>query len=123
MRGATVEQWMREKLDGWQAQVAAVLIDLVRRAAPEATLAIKWAQPVFDDHGPFAYIKPAKAHLTFGFWRGAELGDPKHLLETSGSRMAHMKLRGPDDVDAAAIVALVKQAVQRNRSEGDPTKR
>jgi hypothetical protein len=114
---------MREKLDGWQAQVAAVLIDLVRRAAPEATLAIKWAQPVFDDHGPFAYVKPAKAHLTFGFWRGADLHDPKRLLETSGSRMAHMKLQGPDDVDAAAIVALVKQAVRMNRSEGDPTRR
>ena len=55
-----------------QREVATAVRRLVKAAAPDATESIQWAQPVLDD-GPFAYMKKASAHLTFGFWRGGEL--------------------------------------------------
>jgi hypothetical protein len=123
LRGMSVEQYLSTKLTGWQADVARKLVALVRKAAPEATVGIKWAQPVFEMNGPFAYIKPAKAHLTFGFWRGAELADPKALLGSAGERMAHTKLTSPDALDERALADLITQAVKLNREKGDPTKR
>ena len=63
-----------DRLAGWQVTLVRRLIALVRKAAPGATAAIKWGQPVFESDGPFAFIRPAKTHVTFGFWRGSEIG-------------------------------------------------
>jgi hypothetical protein len=122
LKGMSVDAYIAEKVTGWQADAARRLVALVRKVAPDAVAVVKWSQPVFELNGPFAYLKPAKAHLTFGFWRGADLADPKKLL-SSGERMSHVKLTSADQVDEAALGALVRQAVKLNRNEGDPTKR
>jgi hypothetical protein len=111
-----------EGLDGWQAAVVRQLCALVEQAAPDATGSIKWAQPVFEDHGPFCYVRAFASHVNFGFWRGAALGDPKGRLHGSGKTMAHVKITGPQDIDTEAFTKLVEAAVKLNRSEGDPTK-
>jgi hypothetical protein len=123
LKGMSVDQYIAAKMTGWQAQTAKKLLAFVLEAAPDANVAIKWGQPVFDLNGPFAYLRPAKAHLTFGFWRGKELADPKGLLDSEGARMAHLKLTEACAFDPRAFAALVKQAVKLNREKGDPTKR
>ncbi len=110
-------------LTDWQAEVVSQLCALVEKAAPAATGSIKWAQPVFEDHGPFCYVRAFTSHVNFGFWRGADLVDPKGRLHSGGKKMAHIKLTGPQDLDAAAFTKLVKAAVKLNRAQGDPTKR
>jgi hypothetical protein len=122
-RGMSIEEWLKEKTSGWQAQAIEKIVDLVKRAAPDATATIKWGQPVFESNGPFAYIRPAKQHVTFGFWRGSEVADPKKLLDGAGDRMQHMKLAGLDQIDEKAITAMVKDAVRLNREKGTPTTR
>jgi hypothetical protein len=122
LKGMPVEQYLATKVTGWQADVAGRIVALVQKAVPDAAVAIKWGQPVFELNGPFAYVKPAKAHVTFGFWRGTELADPKRMLG-DGGRMTHVKLTSPQGVDEAALSALVKQAAKLNREKGDPTKR
>ena len=58
----------------------------------------------------FAYVNAFRAHVNVGFFRGAEIADPKGLLEGTGKFMRHVKL-GPDrDVDATALVKLIKTA-------------
>jgi hypothetical protein len=123
LKGTSVEAYIDGKLSGWQAEAARRLVALVAREAPEAAAVIKWGQPVFEINGPFAWLRPAKAHVSFGFWRGTELADPKELLEGSGDRMAHVKLTGLDAIDEGALSALVRQAARLNREKGDPTKR
>ena len=122
LRGMPVDDYLATKITGWQADMARRLVALVKKTAPDVTVEIKWGQPVFELNGPFAFLKAAKAHVTFGFWRGVELDDPKKLLN-AGSRMSHMKVTGPDALDEKGLVALVKQAVKLNREKGDPTKR
>lgn len=110
-------------LSGWQAKVALEILELIKSAAPYATAAIKWGQPVFEANGPFAYFRPAKNHITFGFWRGKQLKDPKKLLESAGDRMAHIKLSKDHTIDAATLIRFVKEAVQLNAKHGNPTQR
>src|ERR1700747_2447188 len=95
---------------------------IVRAAAPEATEAYKWAEPVFECDGPFAWVKAHSGHVTFGFWRGVELDGGRGVLQTSGSKMAHVKLRDVKDIDRAALMSMVKDAVRLNREKGDPTR-
>jgi hypothetical protein len=106
-----------------QKEVAARVRKLLREAAPGATESIKWAQPVYEDHGPFAYIKAYPTYVNLGFWRAVEIDAGRGLLETSGSQMAHVKPRSTKDVDPRLVKAWVAKAVELNRAKGDPTKK
>lgn len=59
---------------------------------------------------PFAYVNVFSAHANLGFFHGAWLADPAGLLEGSGLRMRHVKLRPGRDVPAAPLRALVDAA-------------
>ena len=58
----------------------------------------------------FAYVNVFGAHVNVGFFRGAEIADPSHLLEGTGKFMRHVKLRPERDVDAAALRKLIEAA-------------
>jgi hypothetical protein len=120
--GTSVDDYVA-KLDGAQAEVIRALRQIIREIAPDAKESIKWAQPVFEENGPFAFMKANKNHVTFGFWRGAELADPEGLLEGDGDRMKHVKLAGPGDIRPKVLRAFVRAAVELNRTKGNPTKR
>jgi hypothetical protein len=117
-----VEEWVTAKARGEQLEIIQRLLALSRKVAPKATISIKWGQPVVEESGPAAFIKVAKAHVTFGFWRGAELADPKGQLE-GGDRMKHVKIPSLEALDERALAGFLKQAVTLNRTHGDPTKR
>jgi hypothetical protein len=59
---------------------------------------------------PFAYVGVYTAHVNVGFFHGAELEDPTRLLEGTGKRMRHVKLKPGADVDPAALDALIGRA-------------
>ena len=63
----------------------------------------------------YVYIAPFKNHINFGFYRGALLDDSHNLLEGAGKEMRHMKLRHIDELDNAAIVDLIKQAITERK--------
>jgi hypothetical protein len=58
----------------------------------------------------FGYVNVFRAHANVGFFRGAELEDPTGLLEGTGRRMRHVKIRPGVDLDAAALAALISAA-------------
>ena len=58
----------------------------------------------------FAYVNAFKAHAAVGFFHGAALKDPAHLLEGTGKRMRHVKLVPGKPVNAAALRALIAAA-------------
>jgi len=118
-----IDEYLATRVTGWIAGVTRRLVALVKETAPDSDVTIKWGQPVFELNGPFAFVKPAKAHVSFGFWRGLELSDPKNLLGGTGDRMGHLELTSPDALDEAALAALVAQAAKLNREKGNPTKR
>jgi hypothetical protein len=59
---------------------------------------------------PFGYVAAFKAHVNVGFFYGASLDDPAGLLEGSGKRMRHVKLRWGQPVNEAALSALIAAA-------------
>jgi hypothetical protein len=58
----------------------------------------------------FAYVGVFKAHVSVGFFFGAELDDPAGLLEGSGKRMRHVQCRPGALPDAAALQLLIEAA-------------
>jgi len=63
----------------------------------------------------FGYVNAFRAHVNVGFFFGAALDDPAGLLEGTGKRMRHVKLRPGQHVDDAALSELIAAAYQHIR--------
>jgi len=116
----SIEEYVGD-LGDWRGDVVGEIDRLIRSAAPEAKASIKWAQPVYEQDGPFAYVKAFGSSVNLGFWRGTELSDPDRL-EGTGDRMRHVKLASAEDIDQERFSAWVREAVALNAEKGDPTK-
>jgi hypothetical protein len=62
------------------------------------------------DGAAFAYVAAFAAHVNVGFFHGAALPDPAGLLQGTGKRMRHLKIRWGEPVDEAAVSALIAAA-------------
>jgi hypothetical protein len=58
----------------------------------------------------FGYVNVFRARANVGFFHGAELDDPKRLLEGTGKRMRHVKVKPGVDLGWAALAALIRAA-------------
>ena len=59
---------------------------------------------------PFGYVDAFKDHVNVGFFNGSALQDPAGLLEGTGKRMRHVKVKPGRELDAAALGALIDAA-------------
>ena len=105
-----VEQWLNDHSDNLGA-IARHWFDVLRGIGEDVRELIHDGAPtacVAD--AAFAYVNAYKAHVNIGFFRGAELADPNALLEGSGKYMRHVKIRPDQDLDNAALSALIQVA-------------
>src|SRR3954470_10283214 len=58
----------------------------------------------------FGYVAAYREHVNVGFFFGALLDDPARLLEGTGKRGRHVKLRPAREIDASALGRLVDVA-------------
>lgn len=68
----------------------------------------------------YAYIGRAGGHVNLGFYHGAALADPKGLLEGTGRRLRHVKVRDVAACGSPALAALLRRAIaDRRRHAGE----
>ncbi len=67
----------------------------------------------------YAYIMPHNAWVNLGFYQGVDLADPEGLLEGTGAKMRHVKIRSLDDARRPEIRALIMAAIaKRQETQG-----
>jgi len=130
--GKSGEQDVAEEIDAkiaalndWRGAILRRLRALIREADPEVVEELKWRKasnpsgvPVWSDHGMICTGETYKDKVKLTFARGASLDDPSHLFNASldgGTRRA-IDFRESDEVDEAAFKALIRAAVDLNRS-------
>ncbi len=94
------------------------LRDLVHKACPHATEAIKWGFPHFITHGEnLCNMAAFKQHCAFGFWKGRLLEDRAGIIETgeknamgSLGRITSLKDLPADKV----LIAYIREADRLN---------
>jgi hypothetical protein len=73
---------------------------------------------------PFAYVNTYWNHVNVGFFRGALLEDPAGLLQGTGKRMRHVKVKPGAEPDADRLRELIHTAYDdikaRLREDGSP---
>ena len=93
---------------------------LLRGAGPDTTEAIYDGNPTACvGDVAFAYVAAFSTHAAIGFFHGTSLLDPAGLLEGSGRRMRHVKLRWGRQPDSGALEALIAAAYHDIRTRLD----
>ena len=65
---------------------------------------------------PFGYVNVFTSHVNVGFFHGAALPDPAHLLQGTGKFMRHVKLTPGTPTNAAALGKLIEMAYRDIKS-------
>ncbi|MEQ9405080.1 MAG: DUF1801 domain-containing protein [Cyclobacteriaceae bacterium] len=107
-------------LEPWLEQKSEVLRPIARKWFTSIMKCGNDIQEVFHDgcpvacieDTPFAYVNTFKEHVNLGFFYGADLPDERDLLEGSGKRMRHVKLRPEETIDERALIQLIHFAYQ-----------
>ena len=112
-------------LSGWQKDLVTTLRASVLEAADLEAAAleetIKWGHLVYLSNGPLLLIRAEDERVLFGFWRGQRLRDIEPRLKSGGKyEMATLELREGMSVEAETVQRLVREAVELNRTLGDP---
>ena len=109
-RDPAIEIWMREH-SGELGVIARQWFEFMRDCGDDVRELLHDGHPtacVAD--AAFGYVNAFKAHVNVGFFRGAEIADPERLLEGTGKFMRHVKLRPDRDINATALMKLIKSA-------------
>lgn len=111
-RYESIDQYVRDAVPAPLQDAARQTSAIIDECMGADSGAIKWSHPTWSvGADPVCYLKTASAHLTFGFWHGASIDDPSGRLEGGGKRMAHVKLKSPDDIDPGVFRNWIDQAV------------
>ena len=109
-RDPAVERWMDEHA-GELGAIARRWFAVMRKCGDDVRELLHDGHPTACvGDAAFAYVDAFKAHVNVGFFRGAELADPKGLLEGTGRVMRHVKLSPELDIDTAALTKLIETA-------------
>jgi len=115
-----------ESFDRHIADIALAMREIILDEAPDAsetvyevsyTVAVwfGFSQKMKD---MFCYVASYGAHVDLGFPRGATLSDPNRVLEGTGKKMRHIKLRTLSDVDRPFIRRYLRAAIEEVSSAG-----
>ena len=108
-------------LSGWQRGMVEGLRETVLASAAVAEV-IKWGHLVYLSNGPVLLIRAEEHRVLFGFWRGKRLREIHPPLKPGGKyEMASLELHEGDEISAAVVRRLTKEAVRLNAALGDPT--
>ena len=109
-RDPGIEGWMREHA-GALGAIAQRWFEVMRGCGDDVRELLHDGHPTACvGDAAFGYVNAFRAHVNVGFFLGAELADPKRLLEGTGKFMRHVKLRPEGGIDAAALTKLIETA-------------
>jgi hypothetical protein len=109
-RDPAIDAWMRPQR-GELGTIAKYWFEVMRECGDDVRELLHDGHPtVCVGDAAFAYVNAFKAHVNVGFFRGAEIADPKGLLEGTGKFMRHVKLRPDRNFNARALTKLIDAA-------------
>lgn len=97
------------------APLARELRGIIRKAVPKASETIKWRMPVYEADGLICSIRAADEYVALQFYTsGTRLHDPDQLLDGTGKRMRHVKIRSTHDIRKRLFTAWIRQAAHKS---------
>lgn len=109
-RDATIDPWLRAQRDELRS-LAVAWFARMRDCGPDVRELLHDGHPTACvGDAAFGYVNVFSRHVNVGFFFGALLPDPARLLEGTGKRGRHVKLRPGHTVDEGALARLIAAA-------------
>lgn len=109
-RDPKIESWM-QKHSGEFGAIVRRWFEVMRKCGDDVHEVLHDGHPTACiGDAAFGYVNAFSDHVNVGFFRGAEIADPDHLLEGTGKFMRHVKVRPDDHIKAAALTELIRTA-------------
>ena len=109
-RDPAVDAWMRDH-PGELGAIAARWFEVLRNSGPLVRELLHDGRPTACvGEAAFAYVNAFTAHVNIGFFHGADLPDPAGILQGTGKRMRHVKLRPGKEPDSDALNDVIEAA-------------
>jgi hypothetical protein len=111
------------ELGDWRGPTLARMRGLIKEEDPEVVEEWKWmGTPVWEHAGIICTGESYKAVVKLTFAKGAFLKDPKKLFNASldGNLRRAIDIHEGEQLDATAFKALVREAIELNRSKAKP---
>jgi len=113
-----------EELGDWRGETLSRVRGIIRSADPEIVEEWKWAKatspgtPVWSHGGIICTGETYKSVVKLTFMKGASLDDPAKLFNSSleGNARRAIDIGEGEQIDEAALKALVREAVELNVS-------
>ena len=109
-RDPSIDAWLGAQRDDLRALAETWFACMRQRGGDVRELMHDGCPTACVGDAAFAYVAAFTDHVNVGFFFGALLKDPACLLEGTGKRGRHVKLRPGREVDAAALARLVDAA-------------
>ena len=128
LTGATPSEQIDAKikwLGDWRGETLARVRALIHAADPDVIEEWKWrGVPVWSHAGIICTGETYKNYVKMTFAKGASLDDPKGLFNSSldGNTRRAIDIREDEEIDEAALKALIKAAVALNTTSKSATK-
>ena len=125
---AEIEEIIRE-LGDWRGPKLSRLRALIKKAVPGVTEELKWRKPsnphgvpTWSHDGPICTGETYKKVVKLTFFKGASLADPTGLFNSSleGNTRRAIDFGEADDIDEAALTALLREVVALNTGSAAP---
>ena len=111
-----------EALSGSSSQVEEIarrLKDLIIDVYPDV-VEVPWPKQRIIGYGVgpkkmsehFCYIGVHREHVNLGFYFGADLPDPKGLLEGTGRKLRHVKVREVEEIAQPALYDILQSSLE-----------
>ncbi len=113
-------------LGDWRGAALARIRALIHEADPEVVETVKWrGVPVWEHAGILCTGETYRSAVKLTFARGAALPDPAGLFNASleGNVRRAIDIREGETIDAPGFRALIRAAVELNRSKARPKAR
>jgi hypothetical protein len=115
-RDPSVDAWLRQHT-GELGELAKHWFGAMRQCGDDVRECLHDGHPTACiGDAAFGYVNAFTAHVNVGFFRGAEIADPKGILEGTGKRMRHVKLGPGHRCDSAALSRLILAAYSDMKS-------
>jgi hypothetical protein len=116
-----IDERIRE-LGDWRGATLSRVRDVIRAADPEVVEEWKWVKatnpgtPVWSHGGGICTGETYKNVVKLTFFKGASLGDPSGLFNSSlgGNVRRAIDIKEDDEIDEGALKALIGEAVALN---------
>ncbi len=110
-RNKEVDEYIVAAEDSQKA-ILSTLRSLIFETFEQIKESYKWKRPVYGLSKDFCYLVTTKSGVNLGFYDATNINDPNQILEGTGKKMRHVKVKHVDALPKEVLKQMLLEAAK-----------